>query len=261
MKTVLVADMHLKPGAQPVQNRALREFLRGISGAARLVLLGDTFNGWFERRRRTVGDFSEVLNIFREAAGAGLEINHICGNRDFAVARGLPDARGWRYDGFFSGLRDGGGVSVLARHGLILRGMSLRIRQDGLLLHCTHGDQLCLGDWGHQMLRWWLMSLGPRLGAGVCPFPLFDAVVGFAQYRDVVPHFGIIPFAKNISDAVLHPLIDSGVDFVFCGHFHRNERRMIETGRRRGELAIIKCWSNSGCYGIFEDAQLRLCGE
>ncbi len=257
MKTVFIADMHLRPGHQPKQNKLLRDTLAAISDADRVVLLGDTFNGWFERRGRTVGDFSEVLSIFHAAAEKGLDINHVCGNRDFAVGRGLPDQWGQAYGGFLRGFRDGG-VSVLAANGIKPRGMALRVKQDGMTIHCAHGDQLCLQDWGHQMLRWWIMAFPQRIGANFCPFFVFSLVIGFAQNREVFPHMGLVPYAKNISDQALVPLVDSGVDVVACGHFHRHEQREIVGQKRTGTLAICKCWSNTGIYYEFEHGRMKM---
>lgn len=272
MRTAFVADMHLKPGRQPRQNRQLGDFLAGLrsageGGAERLVMLGDIFNGWFERNGRIAGDYADILAIFREAVAGGLEIFHICGNRDFGFARGLPlpsyaknygHPGGWAYGGYLRGCADRGGVSALARTGVHLCGLELRLWQDGQLIHCAHGDQFCLADWGHQMLRWWLMSLTPRMGAAYAPFPVLAGIIGLAQGRDVFPHFGVIPYAKNISDVVLKPLIESGVDLVCCGHFHRREERIVQGETRTGRLIIFKCWSNVGAYGVLQDGELKM---
>lgn len=274
--------MHLKPGRQPKQNALLRKFLQGLCAgparADRLVMLGDIFNGWFERDGRVVGDFVDILAIFRETVECGLSIFHICGNRDFAVARGLPlptpaidygRAGGWRYEGFLRGWRDlsnfdgkgaqssRGGVSVLAQAGIHLCGMELRLQQDGEWIRCLHGDQLCYADWSHQMLRWWLMSLATRLNFAAAPFAVLNLVIGSVQGRDVFPHV-FIPSARNVADEALGPLVDAGDDAIFCGHFHYFLEREIRGQSRTGRLVIFKCWSNSGEYGILEDRRLRI---
>ena len=284
MRTAFVADMHLKPGRQPKQNALLRRFLLdlrtpGGQRVDRLVMLGDIFNGWFERGGRVVGDFADILAIFREAVDDGLDIYHICGNRDFAVARGLPlpwpatdhgRPDGWQYEGFLRGWKDvfnhggnglpseRGGISAIARAGIYLCGMELRLQQDGEWIRCLHGDQLCFGDWGHQMLRWWMMSLASRLHFASSPFFVLDFLVSSAQGRDVFPHV-FIPSARNLADEALVPLIDGGDDAIFCGHFHYHLQREVRGQTRTGRLVIFKCWSNTGEYGILENRQLRIC--
>ena len=83
-RTVFVADMHLRPGHRPGQSAALWRFVSQVRalGAQRLIFLGDTFNFWFERGGRVVGDYDAVLTAFATLAADGVTMDLVSGNRD-----------------------------------------------------------------------------------------------------------------------------------------------------------------------------------
>lgn len=257
MRTILAADMHLKPGVQPEQNKMLREFFAEISGSQRLILLGDAFNAWFEKGGRCVGDFSECLQIFKEAADSGLEIFHICGNRDFAIGSSEADSP-INYRGYFSFKNNSENVSLLSKNGITPCGMRLEFTQGSKRYLCAHGDQYCTYESWHQLLRWFFMGLPSAISAYYLPFFVPAFFVKFAQKRDAFPHMGIVPFANNIQDAAISPYIEKGVDEVFCGHFHRNESREVASKSRKGVLRIIDCWVQQGVYAVLDEEEFTV---
>ncbi len=248
--TVFLADMHLQPGDQPQQNRLLRQTLRRCARAGRAVLLGDTFNCWYERRGRIVGDYAEVLGVFAEAAAGGLALHHVCGNRDFVVHAGNNGAGG--YYRWPDEPR-----SVLLDHGIEPHGEAHEFTADGTRVLCAHGDRFCTADRGYQRLRAFLHGPLGRLIATWAPFWVGCLIVGHIQRQQVLRHYGVLPFAKRIQDEALLPLIERGVDLVVCGHIHCEERRRLQGPTRGGELVAVPSWADSGGrYGRFVEGRV-----
>lgn len=256
-KTVFAADMHLRPGVQPAQNERLRRFLDSIRGARQLILLGDAWNGWYERRGRMVGDFAEALSLFADAAAGGLPIHHISGNRDFVVGPdGVPGARGYR--GFHWPLEDRQ-PSQMALHGIRPHGSTYAFEEEGRRIHCAHGDQFCTRDFMHILfVRQGLMGRLGRIYSIFFPFWLTRLVIGHAQKTQLLPHYGVIPYASSIQADAVARVVGAGADHVVCGHLHVHEVRPIDAPPRRGILTIVPMWMDTGAYGVFEGERIRI---
>lgn len=256
-KTVFAADMHLRPGVQPAQNELLGRFLAAIRGARQLVLLGDAWNGWYERRGRMVGDFGEALSLFADAAADGLAIHHISGNRDFVVG---PDGeRGARvYRGFHWPLEDRQ-PSRMAVHGIRPHGSTYAFEEQGRRIHCVHGDQYCTRDILHILfVRQGLMGRLGRVYSIFFPYWLTNLVIGHAQKAQLLPHYGVIPYASSIQSDTVARVVEAGADHVVCGHLHAHEERSIESATRRGRLTVVPMWMEAGVYGVFEGDRIRI---
>lgn len=256
-KTVFAADMHLRPGTQPAQNEMLRAFLHRIRGARQLVLLGDAWNGWYERRGRVVGDYAEALSLFAAASAAGLPIHHISGNRDFVVG---PDGeRGARlYRGFHWPMEDRQ-PSLMVRHGIRPHGSTYAFSEQGRRIHCAHGDQFCTRDYMHILfVRHGLMGRLGRVYSIFFPYWLTNLVIGHAQKTQLLPHYGVIPYASSIQASAVARVVDAGADHVVCGHLHVHEERRIEGAARRGVLTVVPKWMDAGACGVFEGDHIRI---
>ncbi|GHS92372.1 hypothetical protein FACS1894139_06410 [Planctomycetales bacterium] len=269
MPAILVADMHLKPGAQPAQNAALRDFLREVLAlrARRLILLGDAFNWWFERDGRVVGDYDEIFAAFASVAAAGVIIDHVSGNRDFMVGAGRPANRLDHavYRGFFRG-RGVNPVSRLTAAGINPRGFVCQFEQDGEKIFCAHGDMYALNPAGHGMMRWWTMSLPMRLFWALAPFAGLQFFFTRLQRRETLPYRRLLPKTELIEPTVLAPLADAGIDRFFCGHFHCGYRELTVTGAgiaadkisARATLHIIPSWLDRGAFAVLENRRLKI---
>lgn len=98
MKTVFVADAHLKGPGDPNQ-AALVKFLSSLK-ADNLVILGDLFDFWTGANRVVEGNYSPVLDELLRLNGRGANIVYVEGNHDFSMgpfftsrlkARVIPD--------------------------------------------------------------------------------------------------------------------------------------------------------------------------
>lgn len=263
-RAYLLADMHLKPLDAPSQtvrrlaeteNRRLAAFLAEISGqASRLILLGDAFNFWFERRSRVAGDYSEALRLFRAAAERGLEIHHVSGNRDYAVGGGLGFDPAARYPGFLR-LRRGFTVSRLVDYGIEPHGPRYRFHQAGKTVACLHGDSLCSGDRPFMALRWLLQGPLGRFALRWAPWAALKPVVAWQQARLSIRAASRTP-DRLFSPAALVKELSRGAELVVCGHAHARLTREVEFSGRRRRLEAIPAWQD-GWYGVLENGEAR----
>ncbi len=261
----VLADMHVKPLDAPnpaaremavADNERLARFLAHIGDKeAGLVLLGDTFNFWFERRSHVVGDYSATLALFKAAADEGLEIHHVSGNRDFAVGEGLGFDPLTRYPGFLR-YRKGFTVSRLADYGIEPHGPRYRFHQAGRLVTCVHGDAFCTRERLFMLLRWSLQGPIGRTVMRRAPWCLLDCVFGRCQGRVRVRNGGRRPIELLDEKAVRKELAMGG-DVLLCGHVHAQHEKDIEMPDRTCRLHVLPAWLDGG-YGIMENGELRV---
>ncbi len=261
----LLADMHLKPLDAPTEaarraavldNERLARFLAYLDGkAGGLILLGDAFNFWFERRGHVVGDYYTSLALFKTAADRGLEIHHVSGNRDFAVGGGLGFDPATRFPGFLN-LKRGFTVSRLADFGIEPHGLKFRFYQSGKSVSCVHGDALCRGDYWFMLLRWVLQGPLGRTGLRFLPWPLLDQVFSRQQGRVSLRTTQKQP-EQLLDDAAVWRELATGADLLLCGHIHASYEREVDVAGRKCRLLVLPSWMDGG-YGILENGTARV---
>ena len=91
------------------------------------------------------------------------------------------------------------------------------------------------------------------------PLWLADFVFSFGRFyhKDAYNNKDIIDNFRMIQDEAVIPIIDSGADYVICGHLHKYISRKIVGENRCGELIVLPCWA-SGDYGIINDGILEI---
>ena len=264
-RVYLLADMHLKPLDAPDaharrlavrDNERLAEFLAHIEGkASMLVLLGDTFNFWLERKSKVVGDYSAALSLFKAAADGGLLIHHVSGNRDFIIGEGLGFDPLTRYPGF---IKYGGGftVSRLVDYGIEVHGPRYRFHQGGKRIACVHGDALCTGDKLFMLLRWALQGPVGRTVVKYSPWPFLEWIFRRQQARTKVRGSGKRP-AEMLNDKAVHREMAMGADLLLCGHIHSRHERTLSVAGRDCTLTVLPAWLDGG-YGVLENGEIRI---
>lgn len=260
-----LADMHLKPLDAPNRaarecavrdNERLAEFLASIEGkASSLILLGDTFNFWFERRGRVVGDYFTALTLFKAAADRGLTIHHVSGNRDFVVGEGLGLDPTTRFSGFFR-FKKGFTVSRMCDYGIEPHGQRYRFHHAGKTVGCVHGDTLCAGDYSYRLLRKFLQGAVGRTVMRYSPWILADAIFGRQQGRVAVRRPDSRPEPLFDEGAVWREMA-MGADLLLCGHVHLHHECDVDVDGRTCHLAALPAWLNGG-YGYLESGQLHI---
>lgn len=257
MKIILAADMHLKPGVYNEQNKALEIFLDECMESGKLILLGDTFNCWFEKKGKYVGDYKDILGIFKQAVKAGLEVSMVCGNRDFAFSRGNMTPLGTEYQGFTLPMNNS--YSALSEIGVHLEGWACEFEQNGIKYHCSHGDMYCTDNVWHQLLRYLLMGNPARYLSTFVPRLFVNMIFkAFRAYdREARSNNYTIYDYLLIKDEALVPIINSGVDHIICGHLHQHMTREILGSERAGILTVLPCWAGGG-YGVLENQLIEI---
>ncbi len=260
----ILADMHLKPLDAPNrrareeavrENERLARFLSSIENETKsLILLGDAFNFWFERRSHVVGDYSAALSLFKLAAENGMEIHHVSGNRDFVIGEGLGFDPVTRYPGFLK-LKRGFTVSRLTDFGIEPHGHRYRFHQGGKTVACVHGDALCLGDRAFMMLRSLLQG---RLGVAFwrwAPWWLIESIVSHQQGR-MGARKGSGRTGDMFDESAVRKELAMGADLLICGHIHSHYEREVDAVGRRGRLVSLPPWLD-GYYGILENGEVK----
>lgn len=261
----LLADMHLKPLDAPnrrarelavAENERLAAFLASIEGkGSTLILLGDAFNFWFERRSHVVGDYYAALSLFKLAAEKGLDIHHISGNRDYAIGEGLGFDPATRYPGFLR-LKYGFTVSRLADFGIEPHGPRYRFHHAGKLVSCVHGDALCTDDRWFMTLRWILQGPIGRWFMRWSPWSLMEFGVARLQGRTKI-RGGSVSAGEMISEDAVRREMAMGADLLLCGHTHAHHERDVESVGRHGYLVVLPAWLD-GWYGVLENGAVRV---
>lgn len=260
-----LADMHIKPldAPNPVaremavrDNERLAAFLAAIEGkATMLVLLGDTFNFWFERRGKVIGDYFTSLSLFKTATERGLDIHHVSGNRDFVVGEGLGLDPTTRYPGFFR-FKKGFTVSRLCDYGIEPHGPRYRFHHAGKTVGCVHGDALCAGDYAYMFLRKLLQGFVGKTLMRYSPWVLADMVFSRQQGRVGIRNTKRRTKVLFDSGAIWREMA-MGADLLVCGHVHTHYEKDIEVDGRRCHMTALPAWLDGG-YGYLEDGKLHV---
>lgn len=134
MALFIFSDLHLGAGnaaEESIKLRKLQELMQIVKAVgARLIILGDLFDFWFEYDHLIPKEHFQVLRLLAEMKESGIEIDYVSGNHDF-----------WLGD-FFE------------------RQLGIRVHRDafeteyaGKKLFCLHGDGLAESDRGYRLLK------------------------------------------------------------------------------------------------------------
>lgn len=264
-RVYFLADMHVKPVDAPNaaaremavrDNERLSAFLASIEGrASALVLLGDTFNFWFERRGKIVGNYYPTLELFHAAARRGLDIHHVSGNRDFIVGEGLVFDATQRYPGFFR-FKRGFTVSRLCDFGIEPHGVRYRFHHAGKTVCCMHGDSLCARDYKFMMLRRLLQGWLGRTSMAYAPWFMVKTVFSGQQGRTGIRGQGARP-ASFFDPKTVWREFAMGADLLMCGHIHTHHERDVDVAGKQCRMVAMPAWLD-GWYGYLEGGVLHI---
>lgn len=232
---VFISDAHL--GAQPAEREAAREarlhsFLAALPGrAARLLIVGDLFDFWFEYRTAIPRRHFATLAQLRAVREAGVEITYLAGNHDFWLGHFLSREMG---------------IRTVAD--------AVTVEAQGRRLWVHHGDGLVRGDLGYRLLKKVLrnpVSIGmyqwlhPDLG-----IPLAHLVSNGSRHSRPRPRLQ----AERLWREVAAPRFAEGHDGVLIGHFHH-----AHAERRDGrDFMVLGDWMEHFTYAELENGVLEL---
>ena len=241
-KTYFLSDLHL--GAAYLdrpheRERMLSEFLTEISAdAARLYLVGDVLDYWFEYRTVVPRGHVRFFGALAALADAGVEITWLIGNHDI-----------WMFDY----LRDELGIKVIDG--------SIDTVIDDKKFFISHGDGLGKLKPSFRFIRSLFRNhFCQKLYAAIHP----RWTVGFAyrwssSNRDYKPDIAPIyegEIKNNVESwAESFAASDPEIDYIVLGHHHVAVDQRLANGAR---LVILGDWIYNFTYGVFDGNTLQL---
>lgn len=233
MKTLFLADAHLK-NPRDRNYRALLEFLEEqMQEVDKLVLLGDIFEFWVGYRHTVFANYVPLLDMLTRYRTKGVEIFYVEGNHDFHLGPYFEDHLEARV------LPDGGGIRLDDRNVCIV-----------------HGDLANPADRGYRMLRKVLRSRLMRRLLRIVP-PDLAWYVAFRASRqsqktrqDKTRQWP----ARDILLEYARNLHREGYEVIVAGHFHQ-AHHVRENGF---ELVALGDWINQFSYAVAENGRFEL---
>jgi UDP-2,3-diacylglucosamine hydrolase len=234
-ETLFVSDVHLGAGRaadDAARGERLLAFLsRRAAGAARLFVLGDLFDFWFEYRHAVPKEHLRVLWALARLEEAGTAVTFFGGNHDF-----------WA------------GPYLAREFGFEVFDAPARLEVGGRQLALMHGDGLAKGDLGYKMLK------------GVLRNPL-----AIAAYRAIHPDVGIplARWASSTSRhsrdeskvdrewlyrQLALPRFADGADAVLTGHYH-HPTHFVREGR---DFLVLGDWVMHSTFARLADGRFGL---
>jgi UDP-2,3-diacylglucosamine hydrolase len=240
-KIYFVSDIHL--GAPALSNNREREkaFVQWLdlirNDAAKLFLMGDIFDFWFEYSKVVPRGFTRTLGKLAEMADSGIEIHFFTGNHDVWVFDYLPQ-----------------------EIGLTLHRDVFRTELFGKKFFLAHGDGLDPDDKGYLLLKkiftckplqWLFARLHPNfalwVGTNWSKHSRISKGIEGAAFKGENKE-GIYIFAKSIAEK------EDIAYFVF-GHRHLLLNKPIG---EKSNFIILGDWINFFSYGVFDGDKFEL---
>lgn len=228
-----LSDLHL--GAYPEREKSsvpmLMDFLDHIeSRKARLYIVGDLLDFWFEYRAVVPRYPFRLLARLKAMVSNGCPVTYIAGNHDYWMGNFLTQDVG------------------LATFGDVLEASI-----DGKRFFVSHGDGIATtGELGYRILKGILHS---RLVSS--SFRLLHPDIGLALAR-LVSRVSRRRSSRNNSQPDLEAFVRkqaaSGFDYVILGHLHTPKLFQVGTT----SCLVIGDWIDNFTYGLFADGNLTL---
>lgn len=239
-KTYFISDLHL--GASYLDNRtAERRVVRWLDSikhdAARLFLMGDIFDYWFEYRHVVPRGYVRFLGKLASLADSGVEIHWFTGNHDIWIFDYLP-----------------------SEIGIIVHRESTLMEIDGHKFFLAHGDDVGQRSRKFRFLQGLFRNkLAQRCYA--CIHPDFTIALAHrwssssrsSHSEESERYKGeneepLVRFAKEYS-------LTHDVDYFIMGHRHILLDLMLS---RRSRLVILGDWIKIFSYAVFDGEHLMV---
>lgn len=183
------------------------EFLVSIRGAARLYLVGDIFDFWFEYRSVIPRYYGEIIAGLASLSASGTRIFISGGNHDQWFGDYLPATIG--------------AVLLPAEAIHPLQGRTVLI---------THGDMLMPGDRGYKALKAMIRSRGAvALARLIHPDLLYAFAARFSKASQRVTHRRTRFWADTLTAGAEKRFFERGNDAFVMGHVHLPRLRQFGT--------------------------------
>lgn len=227
----VVGDVHLCEEEPEV----VESFLAWLEGrkaeGGTLVLLGDIFDLWVNRKQQSDPIPRRVLDVLSAVQAAGVKLIFMCGNRDVAFA-GVDDPA------------------------LELWPDPVRTRLGEQTVILTHGDQLCTADHGYQALRRFFHGLGGVFLVHGLPYRV-QRFIGEGTRSLSRREIGRKPRADMGIDygEALRWMEHYGAEAIVAGHVHTGVHQR-HAGPPEREILVLKDWERGGSVVTFDGERL-----
>jgi UDP-2,3-diacylglucosamine hydrolase len=241
-KIYFASDFHLgipDRAASIAREKRLVQWLDEIKGdAARLFLVGDIFDAWFEYRNVVPKGYTRFLGKLAELSDAGLPIEAFTGNHDLWM-------RGYFQDE----------LNIPVHHRPIERNFN------GKKFLIAHGDGLGPGDHGYKVLKkvlrsplsqWLYRRMHPDTGVGIASWlskqgPKHTGEELEREFKDPDKEF-LVQYAQA-------RLKTEHIDYFIFGHRHI----AIEFPLPGNSLYVnLGDWLQYDSYAVFDGKELQL---
>ncbi len=229
-----VSDAHLGSGADTESRaRMLVDLLRGFrERAARVYILGDLFDFWFEYRHAIPKGHFPVLRAIAELVEADIPVHYLGGNHDFWCG------------------------SYLTREvGVEAHATPIDEEIQGRRMHMAHGDGLDPADRGYRRLKALLRnrvaialyrSIHPDIG-----IPFAHRVSSVSRRHTQSRRFYLERMARHLAI----PRFREGRDAIVVGHVHDPMHLRDRWGR---DLLVLGDWLENFTYGHLAEGRFTL---
>ena len=235
--TYFISDLHLgaKYMDEPLENeRRVCRFLDSIKDdAARLFLLGDILDYWYEYKYVVPRGYIRFLGKLAELADAGVEITWVVGNHDV-----------WLFDY----LRDQIGLTVLTGHTVV--------DVDGRHFLISHGDDVGVQPVMYRFTRWCFHNrVCQFLYAAIHPRWTYPIATGWSnesrktssKHSEAQHNKSMDAVQRLIEFSTAYAASHPQIDAFFYGHVH-----YASDVRRDGMPPVILLgnWLSSFSYAV-----------
>jgi UDP-2,3-diacylglucosamine hydrolase len=207
MRTIFLADAHLKEPTDPNYALLLR-FLASLEGDTEtLFIMGDLFDFWLGFPSRPFPQYDDVLEALERLARSGCRIVYLEGNHDFHL-----------------------GTLFSRRLGAEIHPGPVVMTVQGRRLFLCHGDQINRADYGYRLLRLLLHNRLTAAAINVVPPPLALKIKGRLQrtsqagYRAKSERWDYRGIIRSFARFVRR----KGCEGLVTGHFHLAYREELE---------------------------------
>jgi UDP-2,3-diacylglucosamine hydrolase len=229
----VVGDIHLCAEEPEVVEAFLGWLEARASAGGTLVLLGDVFDLWVNKKQQDDPIPRRVLDALGAVQDAGVHLIFMCGNRDvaFAGVDGLP---------------------------LEIWPDPVRTRLGAQVVVLTHGDQLCTADHGYQALRRFFQGLGGVFLVHGLPYRV-QRFIGDGTRQLSLRETGRKPRADMGIDygEALRWMECYDADAIVAGHVHTGVHHR-HPGPPTREILVLKDWEAGGSVIHFDGDGLAL---
>lgn len=239
MKAIFLSDAHLKGPADAAHPKLILFFDR-LSGRKSdggerlaadriavdlLVIAGDFFDFWFERRDAIYPGFRQVIDRVAALKGEGVRICFCEGNHDFSLGN------------YFTGKL---GIEVYPEWA--------ELEIDGLRVLVSHGDTVDRTNRKYLALRRFLRSRFARALIGLLPLKL---LWGLARLSSETSKRMSSASEDRLSEIMKRFALEKfreGYDAVILGHCHRPALHEVICDGRRKSFATLGDWAANDSY-------------